>query len=506
MISTSARRLFVQAIKTQTDACVTNNGLVWLSGGIVDVIDHYNTLCSRFYTQSAHIITQLDGKGDSTVVVEISEKTKDIRVSKIKNDRFKTEFSNRSSEPHEIDNSASFLSSVRRNVMATFFPVGYPASISKNYMGFVSWQAVHHFAGSANSSLASAFMLYSAGMGSAAALPTAGAINWLLKDGIGQLGTLLFARFMARDFDSSTRLWYIIASLKLNLAIGMELATFVLPSSYFLPLASAANGLKGLAWMAGGATRSSFNVSFSQRGNIADITAKATSQTIFVSLLGTWVGLGLAAYIQQQVAFAGAVCVSFSLLHMYSSYKSARKVPLRSLNPSRVKVLAQHLAQSKSALPTPEDCSVLDGILADPTDIFYPTYDVSISEISSTHSEYLKLTMALFQKKKYIIVPRASQHPLVLLHKQANTSDIMEAALTISLLGKDRKVYNGFLDDIESTNLIAEDRKDEILHWLAQSMDQAGDAVDKGLMHRLAEAGWDLSTCVESSKSRVAYW
>lgn len=411
-----------------------------------------------------------------------------------------------SPEPYSIDGSASFLSSLRRNVMATFFPVGYPASISDKYLSYMSWQAVHHLAGSANSSLASAFMLYSAGMGSAAALPTAGAINWLLKDGIGQLGTLLFARFMARDFDSSTRLWYILASLKLNAAIGMELATFIVPSNYFLPLASAANGLKGLAWMAGGATRSSFNVSFAQRGNIADITAKATSQTIFVTLLGTWVGLGLAACIEQQVAFAGAACASLSLVHMYSSYKSARNAPLRSLNPSRVKLLAQHWAQSRSAPPTPEECSGLDDILTDTTDIFYPIYDVSIEEVLSSHSEYLALTMALFQKKKYIIVPRRNQQPLVMLHKQASTSDIMEAALTISLLGKDKKMYIRFLDDIESISKLTEERNDEIVQRLAQSMDEAADAIDKGLMTRLKDAGWDLSACVESSKSRAAYW
>jgi hypothetical protein len=258
--------------------------------------------------------------------------------------------------------------------------------------------------------------------------------------------------------------------------------------------------------MAGGATRSSFNVSFAQRGNIADITAKATSQTIFVTLLGTWVGLGLAACIEQQVAFAGAACASLSLLHMYSSYKSARNAPLRSLNPSRVKLLALHWAQNRSAPPTPEECSGLDDILTDTTDIFYPIYNVSIEEVLSSHSEYLALTMALFQKKKYIIVPRRNQQPLVMLHKQASTSDIMEAALTISLLGKDKKMYIRFLDDIESISKLTEERNDEIVQRLAQSMDEAADAIDKGLMTRLKDAGWDLSACVESSKSRAAYW
>jgi len=78
MISTSARRLFVQAIKTHTDACVTNNGLGWFSGCTIDATHYKNTLISRFDTRFAYIISQSDGKGDSTVVVEISDKTKGL--------------------------------------------------------------------------------------------------------------------------------------------------------------------------------------------------------------------------------------------------------------------------------------------------------------------------------------------------------------------------------------------------------------------------------------------
>lgn len=47
---------------------------------------------------------------------------------------------------------------------------------------------------------------------------------------------------------------------------------------------------QGLAWMANGSTRSVFNLSFAKDNNIADITAKSTSQWIFASLFGTAAG------------------------------------------------------------------------------------------------------------------------------------------------------------------------------------------------------------------------
>lgn len=45
--------------------------------------------------------------------------------------------------------------------------------------------------------LASTFLLYAVGLGEGA-IPTAGALSWVLKDGLGQLGTLLFGRWEAR--------------------------------------------------------------------------------------------------------------------------------------------------------------------------------------------------------------------------------------------------------------------------------------------------------------------
>ena len=41
-----------------------------------------------------------------------------------------------------------------------------------------------------------------------------------VQDGLGQLGTLLFGKTIAHNFDVSSRAWYLLASAKLNLAMG----------------------------------------------------------------------------------------------------------------------------------------------------------------------------------------------------------------------------------------------------------------------------------------------
>jgi uncharacterized membrane protein YgcG len=222
---------------------------------------------------------------------------------------------------------------------ATFLPSGYPHTVAPHYLRNTLWQAVHHTCGSVNGVLASTFLLYSVGLG-AGAVPTAGALNWVLKDGLGQLGTLLFGKAIAHNFDVSSRAWYLLASAKLNLAMGLEICTFLMPA-YFLPIGAVANAIKGLSWMAGGSTKSVFKVSFAADNNFGDVSAKATSQTICASVVGTSCGVAMASQVGQNVGIALACYASLAAAHLWTGYKAVRCVPLATLNPSRLELLIQ---------------------------------------------------------------------------------------------------------------------------------------------------------------------
>ncbi len=131
---------------------------------------------------------------------------------------------------------------VKGGLQTTFLPAGYPNSTGNNYVNYIGWSGITNFAVTANSGacttvqkaelnhplslplahsqhthththththapdpsrhavLASTFLLYSVGLG-AGAIATAGALNWVLKDGLGQLGTLLFGKVIAHNFD-----------------------------------------------------------------------------------------------------------------------------------------------------------------------------------------------------------------------------------------------------------------------------------------------------------------
>ena len=61
-------------------------------------------------------------------------------------------------------------------------PRGYPDSVGRNYTAFTSWMGAYYATGALNGVLSSTFMLYAVGL-SSGAVPTAGALSWVLKVG-----------------------------------------------------------------------------------------------------------------------------------------------------------------------------------------------------------------------------------------------------------------------------------------------------------------------------------
>eukprot|EP00201_Polytomella_parva_P000109 CAMPEP_0175039222 /NCGR_PEP_ID=MMETSP0052_2-20121109/421_1 /TAXON_ID=51329 ORGANISM="Polytomella parva, Strain SAG 63-3" /NCGR_SAMPLE_ID=MMETSP0052_2 /ASSEMBLY_ACC=CAM_ASM_000194 /LENGTH=654 /DNA_ID=CAMNT_0016300965 /DNA_START=642 /DNA_END=2606 /DNA_ORIENTATION=+ len=126
----------------------------------------------------------------------------------------------------------------------------------------------------------------------------------------------------------------------LTSAACMEVSTVYFPN-YFLIIGALANTIKGLALMAGSSTRSVFNLSFARDNNIADVTAKGTSQYIFSSLVGTTIGAWLSALIGQSFIAAAAVSATLAILTLFSAYRSATAVPLNTLNSRRLQLVTE---------------------------------------------------------------------------------------------------------------------------------------------------------------------
>lgn len=435
---------------------------------------------------------------------------------------------------------------VRNQLFATFLPVGYPHTVGRNYLAFCGWQFVTNVAVGATGVLSSAFLLYAVGLSGGAAVPTAGAVNWVLKDGVGQLGTLLFGKAIAHNFDIHSKTWYFLSTVLLCAAMGIEIVTAVVPG-YFLILGSTANTIKGLSWMAGGSTRSVFNLSFARDNNIADITAKQTSQYILSSVLGTATGVLCTSYIQQSTTAALLCYTVLTWVAMYGAYNTVKRIPLPTLNPTRLQLLAEfylgnisHYHQmgcsvgpsyfKRGSAPPPnldsdrteyvnyqKEYSVFeeDGTgleLPSPYQLAYqdpplpwlmgdqrilnPSIEVgtNIEKVVNDNPNLLMVLLTTFKYTRYMMLPK-EQHIHVILHQEATAKDMVQAYIQACMLRKRlRAGHRVGMHNIAELRIVLHDTL------------LTAEKLTAPFMAALSRQGWSTEKIVvEAHKSR-AHW
>lgn len=91
----------------------------------------------------------------------------------------------------------------------------------------------------------------------------AAAFTWVLKDGLGMLGGILYASKFGKNFDADIKKFRFMSIFALNAALWIEITTLLFPK-YFLMLASVANVGKNICFMLSSATRASINQKFAK--------------------------------------------------------------------------------------------------------------------------------------------------------------------------------------------------------------------------------------------------
>jgi hypothetical protein len=236
-----------------------------------------------------------------------------------------------------------------------FLPQHYPASVNSYYLTYSKWVFVGSILGTASSVLSMQCLLVSLGLG-AAALPASAAINWVLKDGLGQLGGMLFASMVSTRFDMQPIRYRLLSAVVLDASILLEILTPLVPT-LFLPLASLANIGKNISWLGASASRAAIHRSFLRRENLADVTAKSGSQTILASLGGTALGIGLSVLTGTNTLEILVCFLVLSCGHIMATYRALRRVVINHLTEQRLDMLSdaylRQLAASATAPPQP---------------------------------------------------------------------------------------------------------------------------------------------------------
>jgi hypothetical protein len=85
--------------------------------------------------------------------------------------------------------------------------------------------------------LSSQALITSLGLSQGASITLSTGMNWVLKDGIGQIGSIFFTGKFSGSIEKDIKKWRIISLFMFNLSIIFEICTLWKPE-YFLAIAS----------------------------------------------------------------------------------------------------------------------------------------------------------------------------------------------------------------------------------------------------------------------------
>ena len=90
-------------------------------------------------------------------------------------------------------------------ICSIFLPAGYPESVRPEYLRFQVYDTLQAACSYLRNILTTSAILRGAGVGADAASPMAAAIAWVLRDGVGMFGSLVFSYAIGGGFDRNVK-------------------------------------------------------------------------------------------------------------------------------------------------------------------------------------------------------------------------------------------------------------------------------------------------------------
>ncbi|KAH7315292.1 hypothetical protein KP509_21G043400 [Ceratopteris richardii] len=306
-------------------------------------------------------------------------------------------------------------------------PEGYPESVSSSYTPYMHWRALKYFFGGAMRVFTTSSLLHAVGI-SKGASSSAVAANWVIKDGAGRIGKMLFARHGKR-FDCDVKQLRFMSDLLMEFGAAVELATPAVPC-LFLPLACLANVVKNIGAVTSISTRAPIYKAFACGDNIGDVTAKGECISNIADLLGT----GLGIYISKRNPSLVATFLVLSCGHLWCSYQEVKSVVLPTLNRARFAVAVRSFLDT-GRVPSISVGNKMENIFLSPLTRDKPfILGARVNEAFADSNSFLAI-LPFFKNEKYLLTHnQQKKQTFILLKEGANSEDILRATFHAEVL------------------------------------------------------------------------
>ncbi|KAF5463884.1 hypothetical protein F2P56_014011 [Juglans regia] len=392
-----------------------------------------------------------------------------------------------------------------------------PKQVSESYMDYVKWKFLHRVFSSALQVLATQAMFRAIGFGYSRSLPSAAALNWVLKDGLGRLSRCIYTASLASAFDTNLKRVRFSTSVIFTLSIGVELLTPAFPQ-YFLLLASVANIAKQISLASYLATNTAVHRSFAIGDNLGEVSAKAQIQTVCFDNLGLLLAALLNMLLKNSPRLlAGLPFVIypiFSAFDLFGIYQGLKHVHLPTLTKDRLEIILNTWIEL-GYVPSPADVSKEEGVdflwtkgknvwpirigCLSPEDQI-PKWSMMAMQCTSSEDYYF-ICMEIFHNK----VKRTKRQGILLcLREGAITANIIMGFLQACYIRKAILVKRSWWENI----IGGSDPLDSVFNEWFQVMEDSKRCAQKDLSllnEQMLGMGWAAKNILLSTQEQTRY-
>lgn len=377
------------------------------------------------------------------------------------------------------------LNSWREYLSDAFLPVGFPHSVTPDYLAYQTYDSLQAFFSTITSMLANRAILEGLGVGDASSSATYALLLTVLKDAMSRVATIAFAQRFGLAIEPECKSYRFLADLLNDSAFFLDLVSPVLEGMPKVVVLSSAEALRALCGVAAGASKAALSSHFARQDNLAELNAKEASQETAIGLIGLVAGTAVVKLVEDR-STVFCLMVTLVFVHLLMNYLGVRAVTLRTLNRQRATILSQQWVRT-ARMPTPSEVSRLEAIVLwrpilrnrsgeeTGTASFAKTYAAAMSGAEST--DLLRF------RHFWLVVRRGFRADIrILMLEGAEPVDVVEAWLTAADVAMELPVYSRGVD------WETWDSNPRRLHDICLT------ALDPAMRERIEKAGWDLST------------
>lgn len=227
--------------------------------------------------------------------------------------------------------------------------MGYPHSVSEDYLAYQTYDSLQAFFSTITSLLANRALLEGLGVGDASSSATFAMLITILKDALSRIATIIFAHRFGLRIEPDAKKYRFLADIFNDTAFFLELYSPYFGRGGKVVALALGEALRALCGVAAGASKAALSTHFAKHDNLAELNAKEASQETAVGLVGLLVGT-LAVKVVQDHRSVVCLMVALVLAHLWMNYLGVRSVCMATLNRQRATILYEEYLRTGEVL------------------------------------------------------------------------------------------------------------------------------------------------------------